>query len=86
MFESPEAFAAIKRPLTVNTVAVVPTLVMFGCAGWLTTSATFALATFPTRFEELIFESPDAFAAIRRPLTVNTVEVVPTLVMFGCAG
>ena len=28
-----------------------PTLVMLGCAGWLTTSATLAFATFPTKAE-----------------------------------
>lgn len=39
-----------------------PTLVMFGCAPCETTRATLALATFPTRFDELSAERPDPLA------------------------
>jgi hypothetical protein len=86
MFERPEAFEAIKRPLTVKVVDEVPTLVMLGWRGWETTRATFALATFPTKLLELMFEIPEPFEAIKRPLTVKVVEAVPTLVMFGWRG
>ena len=61
----------------------VPTLVIFGWAGWLTTSAKLDEATFPTRFDELMFESPEAFEAIKRPLIVKRDETVPTDVMLG---
>ena len=45
-----------------------------------------AFATFPTRLLELMFESPEAFEAIRRPLTVKRDETVPTDVMLGWEG
>ena len=53
----------------------VPTLVMFGWDAWETTSATFAFATFPTRFEELRFARPEAFEAMSKPDTVSPVVV-----------
>jgi hypothetical protein len=85
-FEIPEPFEAIKRPLTVKVVDEVPTLVILGCRGWETTRATFALATFPTKLLELMFEIPEPFEAIKRPFTVKVVEEVPTLVILGCKG
>ena len=84
-FEIPEPLDTTRRPETVRPVRV-PTLVMFGWDAWETTSATFAFATFPTRFEELRFERPEAFPRYRLdvkiPETVRPVRV-PTLVMFG---
>jgi hypothetical protein len=48
-----------------------------------------AFATFPTKFEELRFEIPDAFPvrrlAFKTPETVREVKV-PTEVMLGWAG
>jgi len=86
MFEIAEPLAAIKRPLTVKVVDKVPTLVMLGCKGCETTRATLALATFPTKLLELMFEIAEPFEAIKRPLTVKVVDKVPTLVMLGCKG
>jgi hypothetical protein len=86
MFEIAEPLAAIKRPLTVKVVDKVPTLVMLGCKGCETTRATFALATFPIKLLEFRFEIAEPLEAIKRPLTVNVVEEVPTLVMLGCKG
>ena len=88
-FERPEAFPRyrldVKIPETVRPVRV-PTLVMFGWDAWETTSATFAFATLPTRFEELRFERPEAFPRYRLdvkiPETVRPVRV-PTLVILG---
>ena len=87
MFEIPNPFEAVKSPFTVRPVRV-PTLVIFVWAAPETTRATFELATFPVRFDALIFERPYAFPvcapAESVPLTVRLVRV-PTLVIFGCA-
>ena len=84
-FEIPEPLDTTRRPETVRPVRV-PTLVILGWDAWETTSATFAFATFPTRFEELRFERPDAFPRYRPdvkiPETVRPVRV-PTLVILG---
>ena len=41
-----------------------------------------ALATFPTKFEELRFEIPEPLETIKRPWTVRPVKV-PNEVMLG---
>jgi hypothetical protein len=62
-----------------------PKLVMLGWAGWVTTRAALALATLPTRFEELMLDKPDAFEAMSNPLIVREFRT-PKLVMLGWAG
>ena len=82
-FEIPEPLEAMSNPATVNDVNC-PTEVMLGWEACEITKATLALATFPTKLEELRFEIPEPLEANKRPLTVNVVETVPTLVMLGC--
>jgi hypothetical protein len=65
-FERPDAFEAMSNPEIVRPVRV-PTDVMLGCAPAVTLEATLAAATLPTRLEELMFERPDAFEAIKSP-------------------
>ena len=60
MFEIAEPFVTTSNPLTVRPVRV-PTDVMLGWAGWETTRATLAFATFPTKLAELRFEIPEPF-------------------------
>ena len=84
MFEIPEPFEATSNPLTVKPDRV-PTDVMLGCAAAVTLEATLAAATFPTKFEELMFERPEAFPVKRPPAkTPETVRFtrVPKLVIF----
>jgi hypothetical protein len=83
-FEIAEPFDAISNPETVRPVSV-PKLVMLGWKGWETTRATLEFATFPTRFDELMFEIAEPFDAISNPETVRPVSV-PTLVMLGWKG
>ena len=101
-FERPEAFPMYRKLVTVERFEVpetfrsvrIPTDVTFGWAGCETTRATFALATFPTRFEELRFERPEAFPMYRKLVTVERFEVpetfrsvrIPTDVTLGWAG
>jgi hypothetical protein len=78
MFEIPKTLSDVKTP----------TDVMLGCAPAVTTRAALALATLPTRFEELMFERPEALPVnkfeFRIPDTVRPVKT-PTDVMLGCA-
>ena len=60
IFPIADPLEAINRPWTFRPVRV-PTLVMLGCVAWETTSATFAFATFPTKFEEFSDDRPDPF-------------------------
>jgi hypothetical protein len=83
MFEIADPFEATSKPETVRPVRV-PTDVTFGCEGLVTTPATLAAATLPTRFDELMFEIPDPFEATSKPETVRPVRV-PTDVMLGWA-
>ena len=83
-FEIPEPFEATSNPLTVKPVRV-PTEVMLSCAGFVTLEATLAAATFPTKFEELMLDKPDAFPVKRPPAkTPETVRFtrVPSDVIF----
>ena len=93
MFEIPEPLETIKSPCTERPVNV-PTDVTFGWAGWDTTRATLALATFPTRLEDLRFEIPEPFPEYRvdetderfdKPETFRVVRT-PTDVMLSWAG
>ena len=67
-FEDPETFSPVR----------IPTDVMFGWAGWETTRATLAFATFPTKLEEFRFERPEAFPMYSRAVTVERFEVPVT--------
>jgi hypothetical protein len=80
-FEIPEPFETTSNPEIARPVKV-PTEVMLGCEGCVTTRAVLALATFPTKLLELRFEIPDPSEAMSNPLIVNP-DKVPTLVMFG---
>ena len=83
-FEIPEPFEATSNPLTVKPVRV-PTEVMLTCAGFVTLEATLEAATFPTKFEELMLDKPDAFPVKRPPAkTPETVRFtrVPSDVIF----
>ena len=86
----PEMFAGFKfvisepsPDIVPDTVKLtrVPRLVIFDCVFPETTRATFALATFPVRFDALMFEIPNPFEAVKSPFTVRPVRV-PTLVIF----
>ena len=66
-FEAPEALLAIRRPWTVRVEPAALTLVILGWDPWLTTMATLACATFPTRLAEFRFEAPEALLATMRP-------------------
>ena len=70
------------RELETVKLVKVPTEVMLGWAGFVTLVATLAAATFPTRFEELMFEIPEPLEAMSNPLIVRPVKV-PTEVMLG---
>jgi hypothetical protein len=83
-FEIAEPLETIKRPWTVRPVKV-PTEVMLGWEGLLTTPATLAAATFPTKLLELRFEIAEPLETIKRPWTVRPVKV-PTEVMLGWEG
>ena len=78
-----ETFPLEKRPVR------VPTCVMLGWKGWLTTRATFAAATFPMRVElcKLVnaLPSPAKNRADTFPLEKRPVRV-PTCVMLGWKG
>jgi hypothetical protein len=67
----------------------VPTEVTLGWEGLLTTPATLAAATLPTRLEEFRFDKPEAFpvyrSACKTPVTVNDVNC-PKEVTLGWAG
>ena len=65
-FEIPEPLEAMSNPETVSPVSV-PTDVILGWDAWDTTRATLAFATFPTRFEEFMFEIPDPFETMSKP-------------------
>jgi hypothetical protein len=73
-----EPLEATSKPLTVRPVRV-PTLVMLVWAGLVTTPATLAFATFPTKFEALMLERPEPLPENRDPTTVLKLE---TPVMF----
>jgi hypothetical protein len=60
----------LEVPETLRLVRT-PTDVTLGCEGLVTTPATLAAATFPTRFEELRFERPEALPVYRRAVTVT---------------
>jgi hypothetical protein len=82
--DNPDALEAMSNPLIVRPVKV-PTEVMLGWEGFVTLEATLAAATFPTRFEELMFEIAEPLEAMSNPLIVRPVRV-PTDVMLGWAG
>ena len=63
----------------------VPTDVMLVWAGLVTLEATLAAATFPTRFDELTLDKPDASEAMSNPATVRALRT-PTDVILGWAG
>jgi hypothetical protein len=60
MLDKPDAFEAMSNPEIVREFRT-PKLVMLGWAGWVTTRAALALATLPTRLEELTLDKPEAF-------------------------
>jgi hypothetical protein len=78
-FEIPEPLETTSNPEIARPVKV-PTEVMLGCEGWETTRATLAAATFPTKFEELMFEIPEPLETTSNPEIARPVKV-PTLVM-----
>jgi hypothetical protein len=82
-FEAPEALLAIRSPWIVRVAPTFPTLVILGWDPWLTTMATLACATFPTRLAEFRFEAPEALLAMRSPWTVIEFPSEPTLVILG---
>jgi hypothetical protein len=73
-------FVVVKELLTAKLVKR-PTDVMLGWAACETTKATLALATFPTKLDEFMFEIPDPLETTKRPWTFRPVSV-PTDVMF----
>jgi hypothetical protein len=75
----------VLRELETVKLVKVPTEVMLGWSGFVTLVATLAAATFPTRFEELMFEIPEPLEAMSNPLIVRPVKV-PTEVMLGWEG
>ena len=83
-FAIPEPFVELRRPLTVRPVRG-PRDVMLGWAGWDTTKATLAFATFPVMAAAVRFAIPEPFVELRRPLTVRPVSG-PRDVMLGWAG
>jgi hypothetical protein len=81
-FEIPEPFP-VRRPACripeIPREVKVPTEVMLGWAGWVTTRAVLALATFPTKLLELRFEIPEPFPVnkleFKIPETTREVKV-----------
>ena len=67
----------LEVPETLRPVRI-PTDVTLGWAGWDTTRATLAFATFPNKFEELRFERPEAFPIYKRAVTVERLDVPVT--------
>ena len=59
-------FVVFAVPDTLRLVRI-PTLVMFGWAGWETTRATVELATFPKTLAPFKFEIAEPFEAVRSP-------------------
>ena len=83
-FAIPEPLLAVKRPWTVRPVRV-PSDVMLGWKGWLTTRATLALATLPVMAAAVRLAIPEPLLAVKRPWTVRPVRV-PRDVMLGWKG
>jgi hypothetical protein len=76
-FEIAEPLETIKRPWTVRPVKV-PTEVMLGWEGLVTTPATLAVATFPAKLLELRFEIPEPSPMYSEARTVERFETPKT--------
>jgi hypothetical protein len=72
-FEIAEPLEATSNPFTVREFRI-PKLVMLGWAGWVTTRAVLALATFPTKLLEFRFEIAEPLPMYRLARTVERFE------------